>query len=81
MKERMARLLFLFESQGVRDVVLGSFGTGVFRNKVSMVAGIWAELLLEDGARYKHSFERVVFAVLGRETFDEFKEVLAPYGL
>jgi uncharacterized protein (TIGR02452 family) len=31
MKERMARVLFLFSQQGVRNVVLGSFGTGVFR--------------------------------------------------
>jgi len=31
MKERMARILFLFSEQGVRNVVLGSFGTGVFQ--------------------------------------------------
>jgi uncharacterized protein (TIGR02452 family) len=31
MRERMARVLFLFSQQGVRNVVLGSFGTGVFR--------------------------------------------------
>jgi uncharacterized protein (TIGR02452 family) len=31
MRERMARVLFLFSEQGVRNVVLGSFGTGVFR--------------------------------------------------
>jgi uncharacterized protein (TIGR02452 family) len=31
MKERMARILFLFNQQGVRNLVLGSFGTGVFR--------------------------------------------------
>ncbi|OBZ69900.1 hypothetical protein A0H81_10110 [Grifola frondosa] len=50
MRERMARILFLFETQGVRSVVLGSFGTGVFKNNVSLVANIWADLLLEDGA-------------------------------
>jgi uncharacterized protein (TIGR02452 family) len=31
MRERMARILFLFDQQGIRNVVLGSFGTGVFR--------------------------------------------------
>lgn len=31
MKERMARVLFLFNQQGVKNVVLGSFGTGVFQ--------------------------------------------------
>jgi uncharacterized protein (TIGR02452 family) len=31
MRERMARVLFLFSQRGVKNVVLGSFGTGVFR--------------------------------------------------
>lgn len=31
MRERMARLLFLFSQRGVKNLVLGSFGTGVFR--------------------------------------------------
>ncbi|KAH7916437.1 hypothetical protein BJ138DRAFT_1108801 [Hygrophoropsis aurantiaca] len=33
MKERMARILFLFEKQGAKNIVLGSFGTGVLENK------------------------------------------------
>lgn len=74
MRERMGRLLFLFEMRGVRNLVLGSFGTGVFKNKVATVAGIWRELLTDEGARFKHSFDRVVFAILGRATFDEFKQ-------
>jgi len=74
MRERMARVLFLFERQGVKDLVLGSFGTGVFRNKVDLVATIWADLLSVDGARFKDSFNRVVFAILDEKTFDEFRE-------
>ena len=78
MKERMARILFLFEKHGVRHLVLGSFGTGVFRNNVEMVAGIWAELLLTaEDARFKHSFDHVVFAVLGHSTFETFKKTFA----
>jgi uncharacterized protein (TIGR02452 family) len=73
MRERMARILFLFEKQGVRDVVLGSFGTGVFRNNVTMVATIWRDLLKIEGARFEHSFDNVVFAILGKNTYDEFK--------
>ncbi|KDQ56476.1 hypothetical protein JAAARDRAFT_132822 [Jaapia argillacea MUCL 33604] len=73
MKERMARILFLFQQRGTQNLVLGSFGTGVFQNKVSMVARIWAELLVADGARFKNVFERVVFAILGKATFDEFQ--------
>ncbi|EKM53644.1 uncharacterized protein PHACADRAFT_260111 [Phanerochaete carnosa HHB-10118-sp] len=79
MKERMGRILYLFESQGVRHIVLGSFGTGVFRNNVETVASIWAELLLEESSRFRKSFDRIVFAVLGRETFEKFEDVFSRY--
>jgi uncharacterized protein (TIGR02452 family) len=72
MKERMARLLYLFEIQGVRNIVLGSFGTGAFKNSVDMVVGLWAELLIGDEARFGKSFERVVFGVIGNETYLKF---------
>ena len=77
MKERMARILFLFESQGIRNIVLGSFGTGAFRNSVELVAGIWAELLAAEDARFQHSFDHVVFAILGHSTFETFKKSFA----
>jgi len=72
MKERMGRILYLFEMQGVKNLVLGSFGTGVFKNNVDVVARIWAELL---NARFKNSFDRVVFAIIGKSTFEEFEKV------
>lgn len=75
MRERMARILYLFEKQGVKDVVLGSFGTGVFRNNVNLVANIWADLLVEADARFRRSFDHVAFAILGRPTFEEFESV------
>jgi uncharacterized protein (TIGR02452 family) len=74
MMERMARVLFLMEQQGAKNIVLGSFGTGVFRNSVEVVARIWADLLTSQGARYKHSFDRVVFAILGTSTYSAFGE-------
>ncbi|KAF8190890.1 hypothetical protein BJ912DRAFT_316156 [Pholiota molesta] len=77
MKERMARILYLFERNGVRNVVLGSFGTGVFRNRVELVAGIWKELLVGEQARFRDSFDRVVFAVLGTATFKVFERTFA----
>ncbi|KAF8622959.1 hypothetical protein AX15_006631 [Amanita polypyramis BW_CC] len=73
MRERMARILYLLEKEGVKNVVLGSFGTGVFKNKVDIVARIWAEHLSSPGARFQHSFHHVVFAILGHETFKAFK--------
>ena len=74
MAERMARILFLFERHGIKDLVLGSFGTGAFQNKISVVAPIWAELLVAPGARFSNSFDRVTFAILGHPTFVEFSE-------
>lgn len=72
MKERMGRILFLFEKHGIKDLVLGSFGTGVFQNQVPVVAAIWADLLTAPDARFANSFDRVVFAILGRHTYVEF---------
>ncbi|KAH9949296.1 hypothetical protein B0H21DRAFT_147488 [Amylocystis lapponica] len=80
MRERMARILFLFERQGAKSIVLGSFGTGVFQNDVGTVANIWADLLLADGARYKNSFEHVTFAILGYATFTVFRTVFESRG-
>lgn len=80
MRERMARVLYLFEVRETRNLVLGSFGTGVFRNDVATVAKIWADLLLVPGARFHGSFENVVFAILGKGTFETFKDVFEQYG-
>ena len=77
MRERMARVLYLFERQGVRNLVLGSFGTGVFRNRVELVAEAWKELLVGKKARFRHSFDRVVFAILGNATYLTFKSVFS----
>jgi hypothetical protein len=45
MHERIARVLYLFQLQGAKHLVLGSFGTGVFQNSVGLVAGIFRDLL------------------------------------
>ncbi|TRM68987.1 hypothetical protein BD626DRAFT_392676 [Schizophyllum amplum] len=77
MRERMARLLYLFEREGVRNLVLGSFGTGVFKNDVKVVAGLWVDLMLDQGSRFGNSFDRVVFAILGNGTFMDFHTVFS----
>lgn len=73
MRERMARILRLFEECGDRHLILGSFGTGVFKNSVSLIANIWADLLVGPEARYNKSFEQVIFAIKDVPTFEEFK--------
>ncbi|KAI0669409.1 hypothetical protein C8Q78DRAFT_176051 [Trametes maxima] len=81
MRERMSRILFLFETKRVRSLVLGSFGTGVFRNNVNTIARIWADFLVGDHARFNHSFDHVVFAILGNDTYEEFRKVFESRGV
>lgn len=73
MIERMGRILYLLEHKGVRNLVLGTFGTGVFRNDVATVTRIWAQLLVLPTARFKDSFDRVIFAVTGDQMYSDFK--------
>ena len=72
MRERASRILFAFERHGVRHLVLGAWGCGVFQNDVKMVATMWADLLGRPRSRFRRSFERVVFAVMG-DNFREFE--------
>jgi uncharacterized protein (TIGR02452 family) len=80
MLERMGRILYLFEREGVRNIILGTFGAGVFRNNVATVARIWAHLLLIPEARFKDSFDRVIFAITGKETFTDFQSAFNAWG-
>jgi len=75
MSERMARILYLFESKGVRNIIIGVFGT----NDVATVARIWAHLLLLPETRFKDSFDRVIFAT-GEETFADFHSAFHAWG-
>jgi uncharacterized protein (TIGR02452 family) len=77
MHERMARILYLFEQNRVEHLVLGSFGTGVFKNEVTMVGERWKELI-QPGGRFCRSFRRITFAVIGTSTYQQFKGVLGP---
>jgi uncharacterized protein (TIGR02452 family) len=63
MRERMGRILALFEMKGATSLVLGSFGMGVFQNDVEMVARIWKDLLINRDARFRSAFREVVFCI------------------
>lgn len=80
MTERMGRILFVFEKAGVRNIILGTFGTGVFRNDVAIVARIWAHLLIVPDARFKDSFDRIIFAITGDKTFGDFQSAFEAWG-
>lgn len=64
MQDRMRLALAIFADRGDRNLVLGAYGCGVFRNDPAQVAGWWEELLVEEG--YGRFFDRIVYAVLDR---------------
>ncbi len=60
--ERALRVLAVAAAHGVRELVLGAWGCGVFRNDPAQVAEAFEAALAEFGA----AFDRVVFAVWDR---------------
>ncbi|KAJ7192628.1 hypothetical protein GGX14DRAFT_594174 [Mycena pura] len=80
MRERMSRILCAMARAGAKDIVLGSFGTGAFRNKVEFVATTWAELLCGVQAPFRDVFRRVVFAIVDQGTWALFCDVFRRAG-
>ncbi|MFD3416491.1 TIGR02452 family protein [Streptomyces decoyicus] len=62
---RAERVLEVAAAGGHRQLVLGAWGCGVFRNEPAEVAGAFAAALLDRG-RFAGWFDRIVFAVLDR---------------
>lgn len=63
--QRAERVLAVAAHHGARQLVLGSWGCGVFRNDPHDVADAFHTHLTAGGA-FSTAFERVVFAVWGR---------------
>lgn len=63
MEQRMKLALALFAEMGDRNLILGAYGCGVFRNDPHKVARWWKELL--EGC-FRGYFGSVVFAVMER---------------
>ena len=76
MRERMGRILALFELKGATSLVLGSFGTGVFQNDVGVVARLWRDLLMVRDARFRSAFREVVFCIPDARTREVFEAAL-----
>lgn len=78
LRRRAALVLALAASQGYRQLVLGAWGCGVFRNDPEQVASIFAELL--HSADWAGRFEYVRFSVLdtaaGAPIFRAFQRAL-----
>jgi uncharacterized protein (TIGR02452 family) len=79
MKGRIRYILDVAALHGHQTIVLGAYGCGVFRNDPAKVAEYFHDVLVREG--FKHSFERIVFAVLdrtaGQKTFKAFEDRLA----
>lgn len=60
MKERMQLALELFVQKGDRNLILGAYGCGVFRNDPNEIAHWWQELIND---YYSTLFDNILFAV------------------
>ena len=80
LRRRAAYVLAVCEAEGHRNVLLGAWGCGVFRNDPNLVASAFEDAL---GGRFAGAFDRVVFAVISREEHvltafrDRYAHVLA----
>lgn len=63
MRRRMKLALAIFAEQGAKNLVLGAYGCGVFRNDPELVAIWWKELLEEGMNQY---FDTIFYAVFDR---------------
>lgn len=63
MRRRMALALAIFAEQGAKNLVLGAYGCGVFRNDPHLIAAWWQELLSEGVGG---CFDSIFHAVLDR---------------
>jgi uncharacterized protein (TIGR02452 family) len=80
---RSEYVLALAAAYGCRDLVLGAWGCGVFRNDPAMVAEAFARHLGK-GAPWSRRFRRIVFSVLdssaAQETLGAFVRVFGGRG-
>lgn len=62
MMNRTDKILGLFYTHGVNNLILGAWGCGVFRNDPKDVAHYFAHFL-KDGGKYSQCFDNIIFAV------------------
>lgn len=75
MKNRMRNILKLMAHYECENIVLGSFGCGVFENNPTDISNNWRELLYDEG--FIKYFKRIIFAIYDSKNshnFPIFKE-------
>ena len=81
LRERCEFILAIAREQGVKTLILGAFGCGVFGQDPERVATYFCELL---SGEYQDCFEHVVFAIpimANPENYNAFEKVLRQYAL
>ena len=68
MRRRMKLALAIFAKQGAKNLMLGAYGCGVFRNDPEMIAVWWKELLEEGMQNY---FDSIFYAVITSRNLNE----------
>lgn len=74
---RLDKVLAVFAKKGIKHLVLGAWGCGVFRNDPKDVVGYFAHFLGK-GGKYEKSFERIRFSVLdtnNRGMYERFAQL------
>lgn len=71
MEERCEYILKTAIHHGEKNLVLGAFGCGVFKNSPVEVATVWYNLLFKNG--YSKYFDNIEFAILGKESDENYK--------
>ena len=70
MLERMDKVLAVFVQHGIKRLLLGAWGCGVFQNEPAQIARWFAHYLTGSG-KYAHAFGEVFFAVYDRSAAQE----------
>ena len=79
MRQRIDMVLAIAYKNGYKNLVLGAWGCGVFKNNPKHIAGYFRDAFSENGKFYGR-FERVRFSVLdlsNQGTYQTFKDVLS----
>lgn len=75
MRERTEKILSVAFVHGYRNLVLGAWGCGVFKNDPALVAGLFRDFLAEGGL-FRGLFQRISFGVLDNTSG---KTTIAPF--
>lgn len=73
-KNRIRKILSVSIINGNRNIVLGAFGCGAFKNPPEIVAKAFKEILIDE--QYRYEFNNIIFAILTSKDTDT-KNIIA----